>query len=206
MSRAGAPSQVRRVRVFASNPVGFETEVTLPYFGANPRLFIIWMFRSHVFRDQARRCKPRQWPIRACSRRRTTARSALAPTLSASGPDQTPGSARQSANPQTLRPHFCRHDRSAGRPRRRKYRQCSCCLGKIWNLFSRARDAPASAKDIRQLDRMKPQKQAEALLELAVGNNEGAVDQISSRVDRWQGKVQWSLADRQPDDRRAEFQ
>jgi hypothetical protein len=25
-----------------------------------------------------------------------------------------------------------------------------------------------------------------------VGNNEGAVDQISSRVDRWQGKVQWS--------------
>ena len=39
---------------------------------------------------------------------------------------------------------------------------------------------------------MKPQKQAEALLELAVGNNEGAVDQISSRVDRWRGKVQWS--------------
>jgi len=38
---------------------------------------------------------------------------------------------------------------------------------------------------------MKPQKQAEALLELAVGHGDGAVDQISSRVDRWQGKVKW---------------
>jgi len=51
---------------------------------------------------------------------------------------------------------------------------------------------PASAKDSRQLDRMKPQKQAEALLELAVGHSDGAVDQISSRVDRWQGKVRWN--------------
>jgi len=38
---------------------------------------------------------------------------------------------------------------------------------------------------------MKPQKQAEALLELAVGHSDGAVDQISSRVERWQGKVKW---------------
>jgi HEAT repeat protein len=53
-------------------------------------------------------------------------------------------------------------------------------------------NAPVSAKDSSQLDRMKPQKQAEALLELAVGHNDGAVDQISSRVDRWQGKVKWN--------------
>lgn len=59
------------------------------------------------------------------------------------------------------------------------------------NLFSVRGDAPASAKDSRQLDRMKPQKQAEALLELAVGHSDGAVDQISSRVDRWPGKVKW---------------
>jgi HEAT repeat protein len=39
---------------------------------------------------------------------------------------------------------------------------------------------------------MKPQTQAEALLELAVGHRDGAVDQISSRVDRWQGKVKWN--------------
>jgi hypothetical protein len=47
-------------------------------------------------------------------------------------------------------------------------------------------------QDARQLDRMKPQRQAEALLELAVGRSDSAVDQISSRVDYWQGKVQWS--------------
>jgi len=51
---------------------------------------------------------------------------------------------------------------------------------------------PASAKDSRQLDRMIPQKQAETLLELAVGHSGGAVEQISSRVDHWQGKVQWN--------------
>ncbi len=59
------------------------------------------------------------------------------------------------------------------------------------NLFSAPGGATSSAKEARQLDRMKPQKQAEALLELAVNHNESAVDQISSRVDRWQGKVQW---------------
>ena len=50
---------------------------------------------------------------------------------------------------------------------------------------------PVSAKDSRQIDRLKPQKQAEALLELAVGHNNAAVDQISSRVEHWQGKVKW---------------
>jgi hypothetical protein len=59
------------------------------------------------------------------------------------------------------------------------------------HLLSTPSGLPASAQDSGQLDRMKPQKQAEALLELAVGRSDGAVDQISSRVDRWQGKVQW---------------
>lgn len=49
-----------------------------------------------------------------------------------------------------------------------------------------------SAHDTKQLDKMKPQNQAEALLELAVANSDGASEQISSRVDRWHGKVQWS--------------
>jgi HEAT repeat protein len=39
---------------------------------------------------------------------------------------------------------------------------------------------------------MKPQRQAETLLELAVGHSQGAVEQISSRVDRWNGQVQWN--------------
>src|SRR5579862_3842360 len=51
---------------------------------------------------------------------------------------------------------------------------------------------PASPADLRQLDQMKPQKQAETLLELAVGNTAGATDQISSRVNRWPGRVRWN--------------
>jgi len=39
---------------------------------------------------------------------------------------------------------------------------------------------------------MKAQKQAETLLELAVGRTAGANEQISSRVDTWQGKVRWT--------------
>lgn len=60
------------------------------------------------------------------------------------------------------------------------------------NLFSSQPRHPASAADLRQLDQMRPQKQAETLLELAVSNTAGAADQISSRVDRWPGKVQWN--------------
>lgn len=60
------------------------------------------------------------------------------------------------------------------------------------NLFSSREVQATSLQDARQLDRMKPQRQAEALLELAVGRSDSAVDQISSRVDHWQGKVQWS--------------
>ena len=51
---------------------------------------------------------------------------------------------------------------------------------------------PASARNLPQIDRMKPQQQAETLLEMAVGHSAGAVDQISSRVDRWNGQVQWN--------------
>jgi hypothetical protein len=63
----------------------------------------------------------------------------------------------------------------------------------IWpaSVPSRSKE-PASARDLNQLDRMRPQKQAETLLELAVGHSEGAVDQISSRVERWNGQVQWN--------------
>jgi len=53
--------------------------------------------------------------------------------------------------------------------------------------------AISATKDRGQLDRLKPQKQAETLLELAVGNPDGAaVDQISTRVDGWRGKLKWT--------------
>lgn len=59
------------------------------------------------------------------------------------------------------------------------------------NLFSSPQDSAPTSQDLRQLDRMKPQKQAETLLELAVGHSDGAVEQIATRADRWQGKLRW---------------
>jgi HEAT repeat protein len=49
-----------------------------------------------------------------------------------------------------------------------------------------------SAKDTRTLDRMKPQQQAEALLELAVANSDGAVDEINARLKHWHRQLQWT--------------
>ena len=62
----------------------------------------------------------------------------------------------------------------------------------LTNSFSSVAKQATSARDSRQLDRLIPQKQAETLLEMAVGHQDGAVEQISSRVDRWHGKVQWN--------------
>lgn len=42
------------------------------------------------------------------------------------------------------------------------------------------------------IDQLQPQKQAEKLLELAVGNSDVAVDQISSHVEGWHGKLVWN--------------
>jgi HEAT repeat protein len=64
---------------------------------------------------------------------------------------------------------------------------------RIANTFS-PKAVPSSAIDVtdsREIDRLKPQKQAEALLERAIAHPDGAVDQIFSRVDRWPGKLKW---------------
>jgi hypothetical protein len=58
-------------------------------------------------------------------------------------------------------------------------------------FLSAAENKPASAKDLEQLDRMGPQRQAETLLQLAVAQNAGAPEQIASRVEQWQGKLRW---------------
>lgn len=50
--------------------------------------------------------------------------------------------------------------------------------------------SPAAISD-HDLDRQKPQKQAEILLERAVNHSAGATTQIESRVDRWRGKIKW---------------
>jgi HEAT repeat protein len=57
---------------------------------------------------------------------------------------------------------------------------------------ARAGSAPFStAVTENNLDREKPQKQAEVLLERAVNRSDGATDQIARRVGRWRGKLQW---------------
>jgi hypothetical protein len=60
------------------------------------------------------------------------------------------------------------------------------------SFFSSREKAPSSAKDSSELDRLKPQKQAETLLEMAVAHSDGAAEQISSRVNGWRGQVQWN--------------
>lgn len=62
----------------------------------------------------------------------------------------------------------------------------------LQRFFAAQQDQPVQSKDLHQLDRMKPQKQAETLLELAVAQNAGATQQISSHVDGWQGKLHWN--------------
>jgi len=63
----------------------------------------------------------------------------------------------------------------------------------VWPRTAPARGSePKQVRDSGQLDRMKPQKQAEILLEQAVAHSDGAVEQISSRVGRWSGKLEWN--------------
>jgi hypothetical protein len=65
-------------------------------------------------------------------------------------------------------------------------------LGKARPGTDRAHDSPGyGAVAEGSIDRLQPQLQAEKLLELAVGNSADAVDQISSRVGRWRGKLFW---------------
>ena len=59
-------------------------------------------------------------------------------------------------------------------------------------LLSPGQNQATPAKDVRQLAEMQEQKQAETLLELAVAQKAGATEQISSYVDRWQGKLTWN--------------
>ncbi|MGC1451476.1 MAG: HEAT repeat domain-containing protein [Candidatus Sulfotelmatobacter sp.] len=109
-----------------------------------------------------------------------------------SGPITSPGSVRQTANARHFGPVFAIAIGVLLAVLTGNARSAHAAWLRFANLFPVRQSAPASAKDPRQLDRMKPQKQAEALLELAVGHSDGAADQISSRVDRWQGKVKWN--------------
>jgi HEAT repeat protein len=68
-------------------------------------------------------------------------------------------------------------------------------MGKARAAWSRADRARASVRnaavDAGNINQLQPQQQAETLLELAVANSDDAVNQISSRLDNWQGKLVW---------------
>ncbi len=67
-------------------------------------------------------------------------------------------------------------------------------LGKLSNssvLRKNALEPPVVLSE-KDLDRRKPQEQAELLLERAVSHSNGATDQIEARVDGWRGKLQWN--------------
>jgi HEAT repeats len=65
--------------------------------------------------------------------------------------------------------------------------------GKVSRMFSVGGASSASSTMVPEnnLDREKPQKQAEVLLERAVSRSDGATDQIAQRVNRWRGRLQW---------------
>jgi HEAT repeat protein len=112
--------------------------------------------------------------------------------IAVSQPESTSGSVRQSANRRRFAPLFAAAIGVLAAVLAGSIDSAQAAWSRFENLFSLREGSHASAQDTRQLDHMKPQKQAEALLELAVGRSDGAVDQISSRVDHWQGKVTWS--------------
>jgi len=64
---------------------------------------------------------------------------------------------------------------------------------RVCSVFSMPRVAGTTKapNNVGPLDSTRSQKEAETLLEQAVAHSGGAVDQISLRVDRWQGKLQW---------------
>src|SRR5229473_8531637 len=65
---------------------------------------------------------------------------------------------------------------------------------KITGSFSpkNNRGVTAAKYPERELDRQKPQKQAEILLARAVGRSDGATDEIQAHVESWRGKLTWN--------------
>lgn len=69
----------------------------------------------------------------------------------------------------------------------------SALWGRVSGIFW-ARGAAGLSHTVvsdRDLDHEKPQKQAEELLERAVGKSAGATDQIARRVNHWRGRLTW---------------
>jgi hypothetical protein len=70
-------------------------------------------------------------------------------------------------------------------------------MATVWGKFSRPLAMQKNVEMVSgvpsdtELDGQKPQRQAEILLERAVGRSQGATNQIEARVDGWRGKLEW---------------
>lgn len=62
---------------------------------------------------------------------------------------------------------------------------------KLSGRLKSLKNTDTSLSSDSDLDRQKPQKQAEMLLDRAVARSDGATDQIEARVDSWRGKLNW---------------
>jgi len=171
-----------RSGAFASNSWGFRPEVTLPHFGSDPRLVIMDVtppssFGGEVFSNAPK--DPRLQP--------TPDFGTLGP-----GSDVTPyGQPAQQPQPSKSALKFIH--------------LFAALIGMITAMVAGGiglirpsspsqaqRHQSAAPKDLRQIDGMMPQKQAEALLEMAVAHSDAAVEQISARSGWWRGQIQWN--------------
>lgn len=73
-------------------------------------------------------------------------------------------------------------------PVRAAWQQIAAVLGLRGKPVA-ASPAIMSEHELERLDQMRPQKQAELLLERATNHYDGASDQIAARVDGWRGKI-----------------
>jgi hypothetical protein len=69
-------------------------------------------------------------------------------------------------------------------------------FGAVWEKFGssfsqQAHSTQSAVFSMAELDRRKPQEQAEILLEQAISHSEQAPGQIEARVDTWRGRIRW---------------
>src|SRR5580765_5272845 len=91
--RFGAPSRFAKP-LLCIESIGIRTEVTLPQFDRDPRLFFIWMYFGHLSRTTLRSRRPPQLRIHACSLLRITERSDRARILRRAERRQMPATAQ----------------------------------------------------------------------------------------------------------------
>src|SRR5215469_7532585 len=161
---------------------GFSPKVTLPYFGAPPRLLymgVVPPFEPEQDRQMHGGLDPRLLP--------TPDYGSLGPGSDVAGfGSQSSQATDKKATPRSVELIAVAVGMMAA--------IVAGSIGKSHRPVEHSRASYEANKSgsAGQLGAMKEQKQAETLLEQAVGHTPGAVEQISSRVHDWHGRVQWN--------------